>query len=206
MRPGLFPSLSSTAPAMAILPMGLLPCPPPMGSFFVRKGIVELVDLDNALKRVAVRVNHRLAESVKQEPSALVRTDAELRLKLKRRDAVRVRRDQMRREKPSAKRKVRGVHDGSGRYRNLFMALGALPMVRLRFQPPALFTFAMRTAKAVRPTLLGEVFGAGGIVRKHRHELLQRRRLILGPAGGLFEGLAHEMSLAELSTPSHRNH
>jgi hypothetical protein len=32
---------------------------------------------------------------------------------------------------------------------------------------------------------------------------LQRRRLVLGPTGGLFEGLAHEMSLSELSTPSH---
>lgn len=46
------------------------------------KGNGALVDLDNTLKRVSVRVNHRLTESVKQEPSALVRTYAELRLKL----------------------------------------------------------------------------------------------------------------------------
>lgn len=83
------------------------------------------------------------------------------------------------------------MHDRAGCHRRLLMALGAFPMVGLGFQPPALLTFAMRTAKAVRPTLLGEIFGAGGIVWKHRHERLKRWRLVLGPTGGLFERFTH---------------
>ena len=38
MRPGLLPSLSSTAPTTTILPIGLRPWPPATGSFLVRKG------------------------------------------------------------------------------------------------------------------------------------------------------------------------
>ncbi len=167
------------------------------------EGNSGFVDLDNAFKRVSVGIDHGLPESVQQEPRALVRTNAELRLKLERRDAVRVSGDQMGGEEPSAERQVRPVHDGASRNRRLLVALGALPMVRFRFQLPALLTLAVRAAKAVWPTLLRQIFGTGRVVRKHRHELLQRRRLVLGPTGGLFEGLAHEMSLSELSTPSH---
>lgn len=106
-------------------------------------------------------------------------------------------------KEPSPERQVGSVHDGSGSYRNLFVALGALPMVRLGFQPPALLTLTMRTAKAIRPALSRQIFGAGGVVRKHRHELLQRRRFVLGPAGGLFEWLAHALTMPGLLASNH---
>jgi len=154
-----------------------------------------LVDLDNSFKRVAVRVNHRLTESVKQEPSTLVRADAELRLKLEGGNAVRVRRNEMSSKELCAQRQMGSVHHRPGGNRRLLVTLGTLPMVRLGFQPPALFTLAMRTAKAVWPTLLGKVFRAGRVVRKYRHERLQRRRLVLGPTGGLFEWLAHAVTM-----------
>ncbi len=167
------------------------------------EGNSGFVDLDNAFKRVAVRVNHCLAESVKQEPRALVRANAELRLELEGGNAVRMCRDEMGSKEPSAERQVRGVHYSPGSDRNLLMALSALPMMPFRFHPPTLLTLAMRTAKAVWPTLLGEVFSAGRVVRKHRHELLERWRLVLGPTGGLFEGLAHVLTMAGLPTPNH---
>ena len=156
---------------------------------------LAFVDLDHSLQGRTVRINHGLTEPVQQEPSALVRTNAELRLKLQRRDAVRIRRDEMSSKEPSAERQTRSVHDGSRRYRNLLMALGALPMVGLGFQPPALLTLTMRTAKAVWLPLLRQILSAGGVVKKHRQELLQRWRLVLGPTGGLFERCAHSLTM-----------
>lgn len=63
-----------------------------------------LVNLDDACKGIALGIDHRLAQSMKQEPRALVGADAELGLKLESGNAVGVRSDQVSREKPSAER------------------------------------------------------------------------------------------------------
>lgn len=68
---------------------------------------------------------------------------------------------------------MRGVHDRPGSHRGLLMTLGALPMVRLGIEFPALVVLAVWTLKAFWPALLRQIFGAGRVIRKHRHELLK---------------------------------
>ena len=59
------------------------------------KGDARLVDLDDfvvAAQLLAIRIDHRAAQFVQEEPRRLVGADAELGLELKGQDAVRVRR------------------------------------------------------------------------------------------------------------------
>lgn len=164
-----------------------------------------LVDLDHSFERTALRVDHRSAQLVQQKPSGLVGADAELRLKLQRGDAVRVRRDQMRRQKPRAQRQVGPVHHGAGSRRGLPTAAGTFPRPRLGFELPALQAAASGTREAVRPTAMRQPFGARCIVRERRHEMLQRRRPVMLPAVGLV-ARRHYRRVAWQGGASDRNH
>ena len=113
--------------------------------------------------------------SLCKQPGGLVGADAELRLKLWRGYAVRVCRDQMRRQKPRAQRQMGPVHHGAGRGRGLPAAAGTFPSPRLGFELPALASAASWAHEAGRPAAMRQPLDARGIVRKRRHELLQRR-------------------------------
>jgi hypothetical protein len=99
--------------------------------------------------------------------------------------SVRVRSDQMRREKPRARRQVGPVHHGASRGRGLSAAASTLPSPRLGFKLPAFQTVASWAHEAVRPAAVRQPFGARGVVRERRHELLQRRRTVMLPAADL---------------------
>ena len=71
---------------------------------FRPEGDARLVDLDHPCQRIAVGIDHGFAELVQEQPGRLVRTDPELSLELKGRDAVGMRRDQMRGDEPGAQR------------------------------------------------------------------------------------------------------
>ena len=118
-RPGMFPSPSSMAPTMSILPSWLRPCPPVGGSSLVRKWKAGLVDFHQARQRVALGVDHAGAQLVGEQPSAAVRADTELFLELQGRDAVGVGRHQVGGPEPDGERQLAGVQDRPGRHRGL---------------------------------------------------------------------------------------
>lgn len=72
-------------------------------------GDLGLVDLDQTRQAAAVRVYHGPAQLVQEQPGGLV-VDADLVGELQRRDAVRVRGEQVRGGEPSPKRDLRPVH------------------------------------------------------------------------------------------------
>src|SRR2546427_3740778 len=76
-------SITSTAPAMRIFPdlAGSKSCCRPEGNF-------GLVDLDHALQRRALGIDHRSSQLLRQQPGGLV-GNAELGLELEGRHAVR---------------------------------------------------------------------------------------------------------------------
>ena len=84
-----------------------------------------LIDFHDALQRLALRIDHRPPQFLRQQPSGLV-GDAELRLDLERRHAVGVGRHQVRGPEPYRQRQLRAVHHGAGRDRSLTTAAEAL--------------------------------------------------------------------------------
>lgn len=150
----------------------------------------RLVDFDNSLKGITVGIDHGLAQLVQEQPSGLVRTDTELRLQLQGGNAVGMGGEQVRCKEPRPERQVRPVHDRPGRHGRLLPARRAFPGPGLGFEPPALGTTA-GTAKALGPTLLGEVIGASAVVMERVHERLQRGRAIVLPTAGHERNLTH---------------
>ena len=143
----MFPSPSSMAPTMSILPSWLRPCPPVGGSSLVRNGRLALVDFHQARQRVALGVDHAGAQLVGEQPSAAVRADTELFLELQGRDAVGVGRHQVGGPEPDGERQLAGVQDRPGRHRGLPAAAGALEGVCFSAQRPSLFMAARGQTK-----------------------------------------------------------
>ncbi len=150
-----------------------------------------LVDLDHALERLPVRIDHAAAELMEEEPSALVGADPELAHELQGGNAVGARRNQVRREEPRPQRQVRTVRDRAGRHRGLPAAAGALPVTGLALELPAMPMTVGWADEPFRPAFLSKPVGAGRIVREIGRELLQRRRSVVRPATGLVMVPAH---------------
>ena len=110
-----------------------------------------LVDLHHALQRLALGINHRSSQLLRQQPSRLVR-DAELSLELDCRHAIGVRRHEMRCPEPHRQRQLRPVHHRPGRYRRLATAVEAFVGVRPAPQQRCASVATGRTNKPLRPT------------------------------------------------------
>ncbi len=66
-------------------------------------GDIAFVDLDDVFQDASVRIDHRPAQFLQHQPCGLIRTEAQLRLKLQRRDAVGMAGDGVDRLEPSQK-------------------------------------------------------------------------------------------------------
>jgi len=130
-----------------------------------------LVDLHHALQRLAVGINHRSSQLLRQQPSRLV-GDAELGLELDCRHAVRVRRHEMRGPEPHRQRQLRPVHHRPGRYRRLATAVEAFVGVRPAPQQRCASVATGRTDKPLRPTPLEQERRTARLVRKARLKTL----------------------------------
>ena len=133
-----------------------------------------LVDLHHALQRLALRIDHRSSELLRQQPSSLVR-DAKLGLELDCRHAIRVRCHEVRGPEPHRQRQLGPVHRRPGRDRRLATAIKAFVGVRPALQQHC----AAATGgadKPLWPTPLEQERRATRFVRKARLKLAQRSR------------------------------
>ena len=144
------------------------------GIVAVPEGDVRLVDMDGSGKRTPVRVDHRPAELVEQQPGRLVRPDADLRPELQGRNALLVGGHEIGGQEPGAQRQPGAMHHGAGDQRdcdgNRFWLgpsgrSGGSPGSRIPrpmdgFEPPALPTAAPRTNESFGPPLAREMAGA----------------------------------------------
>src|SRR5207245_10959936 len=90
-----------------------------------RPADIRLVHLDGATQPLAPLANHRRPQFVEHLERRLV-VEIKLAGKLARREARRVRRDEIRGPEPQPQRHPRSVHDGSRRHRRLIAARLAL--------------------------------------------------------------------------------
>lgn len=158
------------------------------------------VDLNQPVERRPLRIDHRLAQLVQQEPRRLVGADAELGLQLQRRDAVGMGRDQMRGQEPRPQRELGAVHDGAGGDGGLSAAVSTFPGPSFAIEPPRLGATAGRAMEAIRPAALGKVGRAGIIVMELLHERLQRGWTVVLPSA------CHAALLADASLGNQRNY
>ena len=168
----MFPSPSSMAPTMSILPSWLRPCPPVGGSSLVRNGrLASSISTrpDNGLRSGSTMLARSLWAS---SPSAAVRADTELFLELQGRDAVGVGRHQVGGPEPDGERQLAGVQDRPGRHRGLPAAAGALEGVCFSAQRPSLFMAARGTDEAVPAS----AFRSARRRRRHRPGTCAGRR------------------------------
>src|SRR5438132_12085929 len=122
-------SITSTAPAIRIFPDFT-------GSkklLSARKGISAWSTSHHALQRLALGIDHRSSELLRQQPSSLVR-DAELGLELDCRHAIRVRCHEVRGPEPHRQRQLGPVQRRPGRDRRLATAVKAFVGVRPALQ------------------------------------------------------------------------
>ena len=96
--------------------------------FAFAEGNFRLIDFDDALQGIAIRVDHRPAQLLSQQPSGLV-SDAELILQLPRRHAVGMCRHEMCRPEPRGQRQLGTMHHRSRRGRSLSTAIEAFVCV-----------------------------------------------------------------------------
>src|SRR2546430_8258057 len=164
-------SITSTAPSDKDLP----------GFYGIEKAVVGpernfgLIDLHHALQRLAVGINHRSSELLRQQPSRLVR-DAELGFELNCRHAIRVRRHEMRGPEPHRQRQLRPVHRRPGRDRRLPTAVKAFVGVRPALQQRCPCAATGGADKHLWPTPIEQERRATRLVRKARLKLAQRSR------------------------------
>ena len=131
-----------------------------------------------------VRVDHRPTQLMEKQPGALVAANAQLRLKLERRDAVGMRGQEMRGQEPRPERQVAAVHHCTRRHRGLASAACALAEETLPLQLPALRAAAGRAAEASAPAQPGQMAGAGIVVWEELLELLAGYRAVVFPVAG----------------------
>ena len=133
---------------------------------------------------------------MQQEPSCLVGPDPELRLKLQRRDTIGMRRDEVRSQEPCTQRQMGPMHNCPARRGSLPAAGRAFPGPRLGLKLPASASVARRADESARPPPTRQPLSASCVIRKHRHELLERRRPVMLPAAGLMRA-RHESRVTQ---------
>lgn len=156
------------------------------------EGHLGLVDLHDILEQPALGVGHRSTELVQQEPGGLVAAEADLRLQLDRRDAVRVAGNDVGRHEPGAQGKVAAVHQRARRHRCLAAAFAALPGGATALQRPSPAAAAFGAHEAIRPAALRKIARARLLVREARVELLARHRPVVGPSCGQMTALRRD--------------
>lgn len=78
----------------------------------------HLVNFDDALQRIAVRIDHRAPQFLLQQPRRVI-GDPQLPLQLSRRHAIGMRGHQMRGPEPGRQRQLGSVHQSTGRSRGM---------------------------------------------------------------------------------------
>src|SRR5260370_9427045 len=114
------------------------------------EGNLRLIKLDDAFEKIAVGIDHRAPELLRQQPSRLV-GDAELVFQLSRRHAVGMRRHHVRRPEPRRQRQFRPMHRRAGGQRGLATAIEAFEKPRAALQSHGAPLTARGTNKPVRP-------------------------------------------------------
>src|ERR1700728_2947198 len=162
-------SITSTAPATRILPA----LSRSKKGFAFAEGNFRLIDFDDALQGIAIRVDHRPAQFLRQQPSGLV-SDAELILQLPRRHAVGMCRHEMCRPEPRGQRQLGTMHHRSRRGRSLSTAIEAFVCVSPALQRRGALLATAGTDKTLRPTPLQQKGGAARLVGKRLLKLRKR--------------------------------
>src|SRR6202048_411389 len=151
------------------------------GFYGIEKAVVGpernfgLVDLHHALQRLALGIDHRSSELLRQQPSSLVR-DAELGLELDCRHAIGVGCHEVRGPVPHRQRQLGPVHRRPGRDRRLATAVKAFVGVRPALQQHCASAAAGGADKALWPTPLEQERRATPLLPKPRLKLAQRSR------------------------------
>src|SRR6266550_6861891 len=143
------------------------------------EGNFGLVDLDYALQRLALGIDHRSSQLLRQQPGGLV-CDAELRRELECRHAVRVGCHEMRGPEPHCQRQFGPVHHCTSRDRRLTTAAEAFVGVRPAPQQRCAALAAGGTDKPLRPTPLEQKRRTARLVGKTRWNSLRDRALATG--------------------------
>ncbi len=134
-----------------------------------------LVDLHHALQRLALGIDHRSSELLRQRPSGFVR-DAEPGFELDCRHAIRVRCHEMRGPEPYRQRQFGPVHRRPGRDRRLATAVKAFVGARPALQQRRPCAATGGADKPLWPTPIEQERRATRLVRKARLKLAQRSR------------------------------
>ena len=133
-----------------------------------------LVHLDHALQRIAVGIDHRAPQLLRQQPSGLIGAEAQLSHQLLCRHAVGVGRHQVGGPEPRRQRQLGPVHDRPRRHRRLPSAgdtfIGIGPALQQAGPCPAAF----RACEPIRPAPLGQEQSATRFVRKTTLEFEER--------------------------------
>ena len=130
-----------------------------------------LVHFDHSLQRIAVGIDHRAPQLLRQQPGGLVGTEAQLPHQLLRRHAVGVGRHQVGGPEPCRQRQLGPVHDRSRRHRRLPSAGHTLMGVGPALQQIGLCPAAFRTREPIRPTPLRQKERATRFVGKPTLEI-----------------------------------
>jgi len=121
------------------------------GFFQIVERHFRLVDLDHAIERIAIRIDHRPPQLLFQQPSCPI-GDAELPGHLPRRHPIGMRRHQVGGTEPRPKRKAGPMHDGSGGRRRLRPTVPARESVGAAGQAGGVLRTAFRANEATRPS------------------------------------------------------
>ena len=133
-----------------------------------------LVHLDHALQRIAVRIDHRAPQLLRQQPGGLVGAEAQLPHQLLRRHAVGVGRHQVGGPEPRRQRQFGPVHDRPCRRRSLPSAGDTLIGIGTALQQAGTRPTAFRAREPVRPAPLGQEERTTRFVRKTTLEFEER--------------------------------
>ena len=140
---------------------------------------VGLVDLDQAMKTIPARSNHRSPQLVQQSPSRLVAAQPENPLQPKSTDTVLLGSDMPHRPEPGRQRKMTVLEDRTGSHRNLAAALPTEPQATLH--RPSRSPAAPWADEPIGPTKGKQVTPASLVGRKSLFQLLKRPRIVFHP-------------------------
>ena len=133
----------------------------------------RLIDFNDPFQRLAIRIEHRAPELLRQQPRGLV-GDAKLVLQLQRRHAVGMGRHQMRGPKPRRQRQFGSMHRRAGGDRGLSPAIETLVQAWPTFQRSKATFAASRANKSIGPAPLEHEGRAARFVSKGLLELGKR--------------------------------
>ena len=153
---------------------GLVFCPTShLRSFASSSPDERLVDLDLAVQRLALGVQHRRTQLVQHLERGLVAAQAKLALQLDRRNARRECGDQERRIEPVEQRLLRPMHDGPCGQRRLLPTLTAKHRVSGVVEDELRTTATEVAAPPLRPTQREQVAHTGRLVGEQTLKLGQ---------------------------------